>query len=171
MFTYRLGSDPVAELGYQFRPHEDEPDRFGTLSITIKPYDYFTGDPLPIRYASIILRDTPAQFGGRRQWFECPGCNARCRVLYGYALRCHRCAAIAYQSQSMTPSDRASHQMGKICKRLDPRFDGSADELPDKPTGMHWRTYDRFADRHGEYQQQWEAGLLSSQLVRRMFGL
>jgi len=36
--------------------------------------------------------------------------------------------------------------MGKIAKRIDCEADGI--DLPDKPPGMHWRTYDRLVERH-----------------------
>ena len=31
---------------------------------------------------------TQTRFGGRRRWFECPGCRRACRVLFGSPFRC-----------------------------------------------------------------------------------
>jgi len=43
--------------------------------------------------------------------------------------------------------------MFKIVKRLDPEEE--CNDLPLKPKGMHWRTYNRLADRYEYYDTQW----------------
>jgi hypothetical protein len=97
---------------------------------------------------------TPTQFGGRRQWFLCLKCGRRCRILYGGSrFRCRRCYRLSYCSQAETRADRATRGMFKIVKRLDPEED--CNDLPPKPKGMHWRTYERLVDRYEKYDQQW----------------
>jgi hypothetical protein len=97
---------------------------------------------------------SPTQFGGRRQWFCCLKCSRRCRILYGGSrFRCRRCYRLSYGSQAETRADRATRAMFKIVRRLDP--DEDCNELPPKPKGMHWRTYERLAGRYEAYDSQW----------------
>ena len=96
----------------------------------------------------------PMRFGGRRQWFRCPKCGRRCRILYGDSrFRCRRCHRLSYSSQAESRADRATRAMFKIVRRLDPEED--CNDLPRKPKGMHWRTYDRLAERYEHYNAQW----------------
>lgn len=48
----------------------------------------------------IALLTTPGSFGGVCDWFGCPGCGARCAVLYalGGWFRCRSCHHLAYAS-------------------------------------------------------------------------
>ena len=48
----------------------------------------------------IPLLTTPGTFGGRRTWFGCPGCGARCAILYAVTgnLRCRSCHHLIYSS-------------------------------------------------------------------------
>ena len=103
---------------------------------------------------TVQLAWTKAQFGGERVWFLCPGCARRCRVLFGGArFRCRGCHGLRYSSQAETRADRASRGMWKVVRRLDPRTDFN--DLPPKPKGMHWRTYERLAERYAAYDNQW----------------
>jgi hypothetical protein len=96
----------------------------------------------------------PMRFGGRRQWFRCPGCADRCRILYGGSrFRCRRCHRLSYSSQAEARADRATRAMFKIVTRLDP--EENCNDLPRKPKGMHWRTYHRLAERYERYDSRW----------------
>jgi hypothetical protein len=53
--------------------------------------------------------------------------------------------------------------MMKIVKRLDP--EATCNELPSKPKGMHWSTYERLADRYEAYDAMW------AMAVMRRFGI
>ena len=64
-----------------------------------------------------------------------------------------RCRRVRYTSQSETKADRANRAMFKIVKRLDPKE--QCNDLPWKPKGMHWRTYNRLAERYQHYDAQW----------------
>jgi hypothetical protein len=102
----------------------------------------------------VRLDTTPTQFGSQRQWFRCPTCNRRCRILYGGPqFGCRHCHRLRYSSQSETKADRATRGMFKIIKRLEPRQ--NFNELPSKPKGMHWRTYKRLVGRYERYGAQW----------------
>jgi hypothetical protein len=106
--------------------------------------------------------------GGRRRWLLCPRCRRRCGVLYGGSrFRCRRCWRLAYQSQSEAPMWRALSQAQKHRQRLG--GSGSMDEpFPDKPEGMHWRTYakhlakaDRLERRIGALETVYFGNLMS----------
>ena len=65
----------------------------------------------------------------------------------GELFACRSCYGLAYESQQQDPPDRALLKAQKIRMRLG----GSgcpADLFPDKPKGMHWRTYDRMCEDH-----------------------
>jgi hypothetical protein len=53
--------------------------------------------------------------------------------------------------------------MWKIVQRLDP--EAQYNDLPPKPRGMHWHTYEQLADRYGRYDDQW-----GREVIRR-FGM
>ncbi len=108
---------------------------------------------------------TSTRFGGRRQWFVCPGCSRRCRVLLGGTrFRCRNCHVLRYSSQAETRIDRATRAMFKIVRRLDPT--AQVNELPSKPKGMRWSTYDRLAERYAAYDAQWGIGVMSLLALR-----
>jgi hypothetical protein len=97
-----------------------------------------------------------------RPWFLCPGagCGRRVAVLYGpgrYFLGRH-CYDLAYQSQRDTKMYRALHRAQDIRRRLG----GSANMLepfPEKPKGMHWRTYERLWWEHHEAETEQLVGM------------
>jgi hypothetical protein len=122
------------------------------------------GDDAPVEIATVYLESTRMYFGGRRLWFRCPRCDGRCRVLYGtWRIACRRCHRLRYLSQRETRSGRANLGMMKIVKRLDP--EATCNELPPKPKGIHWSTYDRLTDRYDTYDTMW------SMAVMRRFGI
>ena len=50
---------------------------------------------------AVLITLTQTRFGGRRPWFNCPGCARRCRALLGGArFRCRRCTGLRYGSQA-----------------------------------------------------------------------
>jgi hypothetical protein len=85
---------------------------------------------------------TATNFAGRRRWLQCLSCGRRCRVLYGGAyFRCRRCHGLKYESQYEPAWLRDTICAQKIRERHG--GSGSLDEpFPDKPKGMHWRTYE-----------------------------
>jgi hypothetical protein len=109
--------------------------------------------------------ETTTNFGGRRQWFQCPSCDRKCRILYGRAyFRCRRCQRLRYETQYEPPFARAATQALKIRERLGSK--GGIDEpFPEKPKGMHWKTYHRLQAREARLQQQWALGITG--LLRR----
>ncbi len=59
----------------------------------------YRGRVIPIQERMRLTR-TPCTFGGTRVWFACPGCGARCAVLYalGGRFQCRQCHHLAYKS-------------------------------------------------------------------------
>ena len=112
-------------------------------------------EPVPLAW-------TACNFGGQRPWFVCPGagCGRRVAVLYGpgkYFL-CRRCYDLSYQSQRDSKMYRALHRAQDIRRRLG----GSANmtkPFPEKPKGMHWRTYERLWCKHDEAEMEQFAGM------------
>jgi hypothetical protein len=109
--------------------------------------------------------------GGRRPWFVCAMysggryCGRRVAVLYGAGelFACRSCYGLAYESQQEDLTGRAQLKAQKF------GLGGSwcpADLFPDKPKGMHWRTYERLCEAHDLA----EARLLqASSLAVRLF--
>jgi hypothetical protein len=97
---------------------------------------------------------TSCHFGGSRPWFVCPGvvsgvpCGRRIGKIYGQGryFLCRHCYRLAYPSQREQPHERARRRANNIRMRLggDP---GMLSPLPEKPKGMHWRTYERLQQR------------------------
>jgi len=105
--------------------------------------------------------------GGRRPWFICsvcsPGryCGRRVALLYcaGDLFACRRCYNLAYASQHEALCHRGLGKAQKIRMRLG----GSAsmiEPFPDKPKGMHWRTYDRLRHAHDIAEARSTLGLM-----------
>jgi hypothetical protein len=106
---------------------------------------------------TVPLDWTACNFGGKRPWFLCPGvvgdkrCGRRVAVLYGpgrYFL-CRHCYDLGYESQRDNKTYRALRRAQKIRERLG----GSAnvtEPFPEKPRGMHRRTYERLLWEHHE---------------------
>jgi len=106
---------------------------------------------------------TPCHYGGKRAWFLCPGkpgapCGRRVAVLYdgGRLFLCRHCYDLRYQSQREREPDRARERAQAIRRRLG----GSAslfEPFPEKPKGMHWRTYERLRRRALAGEVVWDA--------------
>ncbi len=104
----------------------------------------------------VWLTWTPCHFGGKRLWFQCPtpSCHRRAAKLYMGArvFACRRCYNLAYQSQCYGRDDRYVAQAAKIRRALGGP-EGILDDFPDRPKGMHWRTYERLASRCAAYER------------------
>ena len=103
-------------------------------------------EPVPLSWMACT-------FGGERPWFVCPGagCDRRVAVLYGPGKHflCRHCYDLVYESQQDDAMYRALHKAQAIRERLG----GSANMMepfPEKPKGMHWKTYERLWWEHHE---------------------
>jgi hypothetical protein len=109
----------------------------------------------------IEIWSTQTLLGGQRQWFRCPGCHRQCRILYGGPrFRCRLCHGLRYECQFESRAQRANRRARKIRRRLG-GSDCLMDEFPSKPTGMHWRTYQRLEALAADADEQWAAAVIS----------
>jgi hypothetical protein len=118
---------------------------------------------------------TPCNFGGKRRWFVCPGvvygryCGRRVAKLYlkqRYFL-CRHCHSLTYGSQQESHRDRALRRARNIRRRLG----GSANmtqPFPDKPKGMHWRTYCRLFLEYKRANEEYTRAMNAE--IRRLTG-
>jgi hypothetical protein len=92
---------------------------------------------------NVSLAWTACTLGGRRPWFRCR-CDRRVALLYstGGLFACRHCHGLAYQCQSETPTLRCIRRGRKIRMSLGAGF-SYAEPFPEKPRGMHWKTYRR----------------------------
>jgi DNA-directed RNA polymerase subunit RPC12/RpoP len=94
-------------------------------------------------------------FGGFRPWFKCARCNRQVGKLYntGASLTCRRCLDLWYASQRRGVKSR--HYLKALKLRL--RLNGVAnlrDPMPERPKGMHKRTYERLRRRLQKLEEQ-----------------
>ena len=88
---------------------------------------------------------TRLHFGGERPWMHCPHCQKRVARLYeglaGYF--CRACLGNPiYASQALSAQSRGHFQACKLRLRLR-GIASLAAPLPERPRGMHLRTYER----------------------------
>jgi hypothetical protein len=118
---------------------------------------------------SIRLAWTSCNYGGSRAWFICPrSCGRRVAILYGDGpFACRHCRQLAYDSQH----DSGWRRSVRRARAARIRLGGSAsltEPLPERPKGMHRRTYGRLyieAARHEGVFLVGAASLLTS--IRR----
>jgi hypothetical protein len=108
----------------------------------------------------VAITWTACHLGGSRPWFVCSSnsdrryCGRRVALLYGAGEKfaCRRCYGLAYASQQESLNHRGLEKAQKIRIRLG----GSPNMLeafPEKPKGLHWRTYDRLRRAHDIAQE------------------
>jgi hypothetical protein len=107
---------------------------------------------------TIILVPKPRHFGGYQWYFVCPVMNRYASVLWmppGATRFCSRQAwgrRVAYASQFLDPDNRAHRGQAKIKARLISDLDPDEWDLPPKPKGMRWRTYNRYVQKFDAYE-------------------
>jgi hypothetical protein len=136
----------------------------GSSSIDVFPgrteirlnYTVFVGEDREERSERVVIGRTACNFGGSRVWWFCPRCGRRCAILYGgRRFLCRHCRGIRYRSQNQSKSERLLAKAEGIRARLG----GSGvvfDPFPERPAGMHWRTYHRL---RGEAEEAKAHGL------------
>jgi len=100
----------------------------------------------------VLLDWTPCNYGSRRAWFRCPaaGCGRRVALVYlGGAgiFSCRHCNRLAYRVERESDGDRAARRANRIRERLGWDM-GIFNPAGSKPSGMHWRTFERLAVEH-----------------------
>ena len=119
--------------------------RYGTMRIVADWIDQ-----------TIQLVAFPRHFGGQQWYFVCPRANRYVSVLWSlpgqrfFAGRKSWGNRVAYLSQYYGPGARAYYMAVKLCDRIG----GPGWDVPPKPKGMRWRTYERLSNRCEKYYDQ-----------------
>jgi len=156
--TWTQGEEYIGSIGYSSNftcPSS------GTVRL------HYRHEDTPVDY-TVSLTTTRPYFGGVRWWFVCPAKGTRAAKLHlpsGSNIFASRQAFdLAYRSQSETPGDRMLSRARDIRQKLGGRA-GIVEPFPDKPKGMHWRTYWRLQDQS---EQMTQTGLMA---VMHRFGM
>ncbi|MGA8691831.1 MAG: hypothetical protein WB662_18495 [Methyloceanibacter sp.] len=136
-------------------------------SVTLKYRSRSYGEDWSDVEQRVAIEWTPCPFGGERPWFVCSVqsngiyCGRRVTKLYGLGrlFACRHCYRLAYSSQQVSAHQRGLWKSQKIRMRLggDPSM---LEDLPDKPKGMHRRTYDRLRRVHDLAAERSTIGLM-----------
>ncbi len=124
----------------------------------------------------IILFPRPRHFGGRQWYFVCPATNRLASVLWKPAGATQFCSRqtwgrqVAYQSQFNDATSRAHAGKARINSRLCSiaGLDPEDWDLPPKPKGMRWPTYERHVARFDRYEDVLDSGCAA--LVAKFLG-
>ncbi|WP_375157678.1 hypothetical protein [Bradyrhizobium sp. RDT46] len=107
---------------------------------------------------------TACRYGGERPWFECPSSCGR-RVTKLYALNswfaCRHCHCLGYSSQYQAAGERSAWKAHRIRRRLAAEGEIS-DDFPERPRGMHRRTFNRLRRIHDEAEEAAAQGLFNA---------
>ncbi|MFY9639313.1 MAG: hypothetical protein WCD20_03335 [Rhodomicrobium sp.] len=145
--SWNRGGDPTGSIGT--RAHD------GWLELN------YSVNGVPVNEA-IYYRRTRTNFGGWRDWFECPKCRRACSVLYGGKyFRCRKCYRLTYSSQYEEAWERVRGKAERVRKKLGDRKSVSAGDFnpfPPRPKGMHHRTYARLEQQDFAYQERLALG-------------
>ncbi|WP_284387804.1 hypothetical protein [Algimonas ampicilliniresistens] len=91
----------------------------------------------------IELHLSPCHFGGHRLYLVCPSCRKPRVSIYGSApFACRECYDLAYASETTRGPFRLYDTGQKIAHKLAGRFVTLDEPFPDRPKGMHRKTYE-----------------------------
>ncbi len=113
----------------------------------------------------IQITSSPCRFGGKRWWWICPRTGQRVAMLFlpngGIQFWSREAYGLGYQSTRETRIDRAHRKAGRLYRKLGGSYDGPSSEWPDKPKGMHWRTYNAICERINAVEQFIDHGFVT----------
>jgi hypothetical protein len=149
-----------------------------TITTTLRLYDY--GGLLELAYQgqqqTFSLVCHPRYFGGLQWYAVCPRTGRRVRVLYrplGAAFFASRYAwgrRVAYASQFLDPIGRAWRTKAKVKAALLRDEDPDEWDLPPKPKGMRWATYERWVAKYDAAEEMLDTQLImaAARLMKRL---
>lgn len=99
--------------------------------------------------AGTIALDRTAPPCGGRVYFRAPCCGRRVRqlALLPEGLRCAPCGSITWDTRRKRKAQRLVHRAGKLAGKIE--LENWFDTPTKRPAGMHRRTFERLAERHG----------------------
>jgi hypothetical protein len=169
-WTLTRDSERVASINVETQTH----------AVTLKYRSRSYGEDWSDVEQRVPIAWTPCRFGGERPWFVCSVaangmyCGRSVTKLYGAGrlFACRHCYQLAYASQQEPARRRGLRKSQKIRMRLG-GSPNMLEDFPEKPKGMHWRTYERWGRVHAVAEKRSTIGLmrfverLSSRLSRR----
>ncbi len=121
-----------------------------TDSIHLSYHGHFFTDASTQDRHNIPLVWSDCRYGSQRPYFRCTGhkCSNMVEHLYshGEAFLCRFCLNLAYPCQNESKGDRAARRANKVRIILNGN-EGVLTPFPDKPKGMHDRTYKRLRSK------------------------
>jgi hypothetical protein len=149
-----------------------------TITAMLKLLDY--GGLLELsfqgRQQSFSLVSEPRHFGGLQWYAICPKTERRVRVLYRplgatfFASRYAWGRRAAYASQFLDPIGRVWRTKAKVKVALLGDEDPDEWDLPPKPKGMRWATYERWVAKYDAAEDRLNAQLVmaAARLMKRL---
>jgi len=130
----------------------------GTVRFSVFPDSIFLDYRVRIRGSDcepvsefIPLTRTPQPFGGERIWFVCPSCQTLRAVLFVRKFfRCRNCHDLSYRTRNENGLGRNLLGASKIKQRLG-GGPGVVGPFPERPKGMHERTYFRLMAQYERF--------------------
>ncbi len=127
------------------------------------------------RQQTFSLVSEPRHFGGWQWYVVCPKSGRKARVLYRplgatfFASRYAWGRRAAYASQFLDPIGRAWRTKAKVKARLLGDSDPDEWDLPPKPKGMRWATYQKWEAKYDAAEEALDlhCGLALARLVGR----
>jgi len=100
------------------------------------------------RNQQIDFAKTLCNYGGVRSWLRCPECGCRFISLYtiGKEFACRKCHDLTYDSCNQSELDRIITKYNKAKAKIG-GGPGIVAPVPDRPKGMHHKTYERILDQ------------------------
>lgn len=109
----------------------------------------------------VRLTTTQPNFGGLRWWFVCPAKRINTAKLYlpngGDWFASRQAYRLAYRSQNHSKWDRQAERAHELRRRIGGPV-GFDQPFPDKPKGMHWKTYNRICEEIESLEYQSMSG-------------
>ncbi|MBD2749627.1 hypothetical protein IC232_23395 [Microvirga sp. BT688] len=149
-----------------------------TITAILKLSDY--GGLLELTFQghkqSFSLVSEPRHFGGLQWYVACPKTGQRVRVLYRplgatfFASRHTWGRRAAYASQFLDPIGRAWRTKAKVKATLLGDADPDEWDVPPKPKGMRWATYERWVAKYDAAEEMLDAQLAmaAARLMKRL---
>ena len=152
-----MNGERVASINVETEPH----------AVTLKYRIRSRGEGWNDVEQRVAIEWTAGRFGGERPWFACSVaanreyCGRRVTKLYGAGrlFACRHCYRLVYASQQESSHQRGLGKSQKIRMRLGGSV-SMLEEFPDKPKGMHWRTYERWRRVHDVAEERSNRGLM-----------
>ncbi|PVE21916.1 hypothetical protein DC522_23930 [Microvirga sp. KLBC 81] len=127
------------------------------------------------RQQAFSLVSEPRHFGGLQWYVICPRTGRQVRVLYrplgatAFASRHAWGRRSAYTSQFLDPIGRAWRTKAKVKAALLGDADPDEWDLPPKPKGMRWATYEQWVERYDAAEEILDAQLVlaAARLMKR----